>query len=170
MNTPNISKMHDMLLISTFGMEEWGNSTYRIVVHGPTAVDIPTPHIDVLNKDVLSHIQFHFEISFEDLLCNDEINLIYQFDSQRCVLNACKEDCSWMGYKVVLDGLKKYLFGKVQLPLYQNIFIDNLDVAIYVWNSETDFAKTKNGGNPLKEYLDNKGLSILPKYMKYLQP
>ena len=59
--------------------ERWGNNIYRIAVHGTASGDRETPHIHIyLANDTKPYNKFNFEISIIDILCKDEINLIYQ--------------------------------------------------------------------------------------------
>ena len=67
-----------LLEMATFGAERWGNDTYKIAVHGASTKDRPTPHIHIYLANDQSYKLFNFEISLIDILCNDEINLIYQ--------------------------------------------------------------------------------------------
>ena len=165
--TLNVSDKHLLNEMATFGTEKWGNNTYRIAVHGASTKDRPTPHIHIyLNNDVQPFTQFNFEISFEDILCKDEINLIYQLDRKNNIKRTNRTECSWKGYADIYNGLRHFLSSPSISKRY-GAFIDNLDRAIYEWNRETDFSKTETGGNPLKEYLDSKGLIVLPKYMIY---
>jgi hypothetical protein len=162
-------KEHLLLEMATFGTERWGNNTYRIAVHGASTKDRPIPHIHIyLNQDVQPYKQFNFEISLVDILCKDEINLIFQMDRKNNIKNTNRVDCTWTGYADIYYGIKTFLSSPSKSKKY-GMFIDNLDRAIYEWNRETDFIKTENGGNPLKEYLDEKGLTVLPQYMKYFE-
>lgn len=112
---------------------------------------------------------FNFEISLVDILCSNEIHLIYQLDRRNNIKRVGRENCSWEGYTEIYNGIKKFLSSASVSKRYGS-FDDNLDRAIYEWNRETDFQKTENGGNPLKDYLDENGLTVLPNYLKYFQP
>ena len=139
-----------------------------MAVHGQSTKDRPTPHIHIyLNNDVNPYTRFNFEISFVDLLCKDEIVPIYQRDTSNNLLNKNRKQCSWNGYADILNGLKTFF---QEGPIYTKFgaFENNLERAIYEWNRETDLRKTESGGNPLKEYFDDRGLTPLPKYAKYL--
>ena len=132
-----------LLEMATFGTEKWGKNTYKIAVHGASTKDRPTPHIHLyLNNDVQPYNQFNFEISFEDLLCKDEINLIYQLDRKKHIKKVGRENCSWEGYADVYNGFKEFLASPSVSKRYGS-FMDNLDRAIYEWNRETDFQKTE---------------------------
>ena len=158
-----------LLEMATFGTEKWGKYIYRIAVHGASTKDRPIPHIHIyLNTDVQPYKQFNFEVSLVDILCKDEINLIYQLDRKNNVKITNRTECSWTGYADIYNGIKQFLSSPPKSKR-NGIFIDNLDRAIYEWNRETDFSKTENGGNPLKEYLDKTNLVVLPKYMKYFE-
>lgn len=156
-----------MLEMATFGTEHWGKDIYRIAVHGASTKDRPTPHIHIyLYNDVFPYNEFNFEISFVDILSKDEINLIFQLDRSKHIKHTDRKKCSWTGYADILEGFKNFLFSVPQ-PTKFGTFQDNLERAIYEWNRETDFVKTEHGGNPLKEYLDEKGIVVLPKYTGY---
>ena len=155
-----------LLEMATFGTEKWGNNTYKIAVHGASTKDRPIPHIHIYLNNDANYKLFNFEISFVDILCKDEINLIYQYDRANHIRNTNRNNCSWNGYADILKGFKKFLFSQPILGRF-GTFKDNLERAIYEWNRETDFAKTEQGGNPLKEYLDSKGITILEKYKGY---
>ena len=151
----------------TVGSEKWGDRTYLIAVSGASSKDRPVPHVHVfLNGDDSAYCQFLFEISIEDIVCKDEINLIYQVDMNHHVKNTDRQDCSWAGYEDIYEGFRKYLFTPI-MSTEHALFADNLQRIIYEWNRETDFCKTEQGGNPLKEYLDRKGSKVLPKYMSF---
>lgn len=168
--TTEVLKEHVLNEMATFGTERWGNSTYRIAVHGASTKDRPTPHIHIyLNNDVQPYNMFNFEISLVDILCSNEIHLIYQLDRRNNIKRVGRENCSWEGYKEIYNGFRKFLSSASVSKRYGS-FDDNLDRAIYEWNRETDFQKTENGGNPLKDYLDEKGLTVLPNYLKYFEP
>lgn len=154
----------DMLYeMATCGVEKWGDDTYKIAVHGASTKDRLTPHIHIyLNKDQNPYKLFNFEISFVDLVCSDKIIPIYQLDRQNNFKRTNRRECTWVGYKDIIDGLKLFLSQPSQSKFGN--FSTNLERVIYEWNRETDFVKTNNGGNPLKEYLDSHGLVPHPKY------
>lgn len=159
---------HKPLEMVTFGVEHWGDDIYRIAVHGANMTKTKTPHIHIFLMSDDSHSVFNFAVSLVDILMKDEINLIVQYDKRRDVKNIHRNTCSWDGYAEILEGFEKFLFAKPNASKYMD-FGDNLERAIYEWNRETDFQKTEMGGNPLKEYLDTKGVKILAKYQKYFE-
>ena len=166
--SPSISQELPLLEMATFGVEKWGNRTYKIAVHGAGTSDRPTPHLHVyINTDARPGASFNFEISLVDLLCKGEVVLIYQYDRANNVKRTNRTNCSWEGYRDIYEGVKTFLFGQACKPSKFGTFADNMERAIYEWNRETDFAKTENGGNPLKEYLDAKGLVVLPQFERY---
>ena len=156
--------------MATIGTQRWENQMYSIQIHGASTADRNVSHIHIYLKNDHSKKMFNFEISLIDLVSKDEINLIYQLDRTRNVKHTNKNHCSWNGYSGIYNGLREYLFGEVQLPQYKNLCSDNLDAAIYAWNIETDMSKTLNGGNPMKEWLDEHGIRILPEYRIYFEP
>lgn len=154
--------------MATFGVKKWGNKTYKIAVHGASTKDRPTPHLHIyLNDDVNPYTQFNIEVSLVDLLCNDRITPIYQHDADNNILRTNRKSCTWEGYRDIFNGLKAF-FEEGPIKTKHGTFDNNLDRAIYEWNRETDLIKTENGGNPLKEYFDKRGIVPLPKYQKYL--
>lgn len=164
------SGSNNMLLeMATFGVERWGNNTYRIAVHGTGVNERPNPHIHIyLNTDHNPFTQFNFEISLVDILCNDEINLICQIDRKNNVHNTHRRVCSWAGYKEIRDGLAKFLAAPCKNNRDAHC-TDNLERCIYDWNRETDFVKTTQQGiNVLGAYFAAENLTPLPKYAKYL--
>ena len=156
--------------MATIGAQKWGDREYLIQIHGKSTKDRDVPHIHIyLIKDHVKK-RFNFEISLIDLLSKDEITLIYQLDREKRVRHTNRKYCDWTGYKDECDGLRDFLFGNVQVLHYATISKDNLDVAIYAWNIETDMIKTQNGGNPMKEWLDQHNIVVLPKYQKCFEP
>jgi len=152
--------------MATFGQEKFGKDIYRIAVHGPASKDREQPHIHIhLANDKAPYNKFNFEVSLVDILCKDEINLIYQRDAAANILRKNRDKCSWEGYRKLRDDFEDWLFSNnVSEP---GEFIDNLDVAIYHYNKEADYEKFKNGENALKEYLNKHGFKVLKEYEKY---
>ena len=154
--------------MATCGVEKWGNETYKIAVHGASSADRPTPHIHIyLNKDRNPH-RFNFEISFIDLICKDIIVPIYQYDRKNNVKNTNRRECSWKGYRDIENGIRLFLSQPSPNNRFGQ-FSTNMERLIYEWNRETDFVGTEHGRNPLKEYLEEYGLTPHPKYKKYFQ-
>lgn len=156
--------------MATFGVEKWGRKTYKIAVHGASSKDRPIPHIHIyLNNDINPYTKFNFEISLIDILCKDEINLIFQTDKKKNIDNRNRKQCTWTGYSEIKEGLYKFLFNPCEDKRFGD-FNDNLERGIYEWNRETDYVKTINEKkNLLSEYFKKKGLIPLPKYEKYLK-
>jgi len=158
-----------LLEMATCGVEHWGKNQYKIAVHGAATKDRPIPHIHIyMDKDVYPYTKFNFEISFIDLICKNEINLIHQIDRAKNLKKTNRTSCSWTGYGDILTGFRKFLFEPYKNSGFEN-FSDNLEHIIYEWNKETDYLKTENGGNPLKDYLDEHGLTIHANYVKYFE-
>ena len=159
-----------LLEMATFGVEKWGNDTYKIAVHAASTNDSPIPHLHIyLNTDRNPYSQFNFEISLIDILCKDEINLIFQYDRARNVNNRNRTECSWTGYREIKEGITKFLFSPCGTIRFGN-FSDNLERGIFEWNRETDYVKTINNNiNVLREYFEVNNLKPLPKYEKYLK-
>ena len=157
-----------LMEMATCGVEKWGKNTYKIAVHGASTKDRPTPHIHIyLNNDQNPYSKFNFEISFIDLICEDKIIPIYQLDRQNNVKNTNRRECTWNGYKEIAEGLRIFLSESCTSKFGD--FSSNLERIIYEWNRETDFVKTNNGGNPLKDYLNLYGLTPHPKYAKLFE-
>ena len=68
--------------------------------------------------------------------------------------------CSWEGYKTIKDNFEDWLFSKCKYP---GDFIDNLDAIIWMYNNESDSIDE----NPIKSYIEARGLKILDKFKKY---
>ena len=149
--------MHNVVNIATIGVEKWGDKTYRIAVHGDSI-----PHIHVyLNNESIPYYDFDFEISLIDILCKDEINLIFQVDKLRNIYNRTPSDCSWKGYEDIKDGIRNFLFRTSN----NKNFADNLELAIYEWSKETDFVKTECERQNLMGLLFRQSqLTSLPEY------
>lgn len=157
--------------MATFGAGKWGKETYKVAVHGASTKDRETPHIHIyLYKDHNPYSLFNFEISMIDILCKDEINLIFQTDRLHNVDNRNRSECSWTGYRDLKEGFTKFLFSKPKTGISDYKREDNLARAIFEWNRETDFIQTTEyGTNMLGEYFAEHHLTVLPKYAKYLE-
>lgn len=150
------------LEMATFGKPNWNSVDYRISVHGPISKDRETPHIHIHLLEDNNHTKFNFEVSLIDILCKDEINLIYQIDEDNDIIRTHRIDCSWEGYTNVYKNFKKFLETNQNCGPYKE-FENGLRAAIEAYNAESN-----SRGNALKEYLDKRGLKVLPKYTKYL--
>lgn len=158
-----------LLEMATFGVEKWGNDTYKIAVHGASTNDRPTPHLHIyLNTDKNPYSQFNFEISLIDILCREEINLIFQYDRANNVNNRNRTEC-FMEWLQIKEGITNFLFSPCRTNRF-GTFSDNLERGIFEWNRETDYVKTINEGiNVLREYFEANNLTPLPRYEKYLK-
>ena len=119
-------------------------------------------------RKIYPYSEFDFEISLIDLICEDEIRLTYQLDKQKKLERTIKDECSWQGYEYILNGVRSFLSQPNNNSRY-NDFADNLERVIFEWNKGTDFIKTSNGGNPLKEYLQSNNLTPHSKYERCFQ-
>jgi hypothetical protein len=153
---PKISDKRRLHLFEmvTIGAQTWDEHIYSIQLHGASPVDRPVPHIHIYRYDDAEKKLFNFEVSLPDLLLKNEINLIYQFDKARNVRHIKSSHCTWNGYGDIYNGLRNYLYGPVQSPGYKSFCSNNIDVAVYAWNIETDADKTMDGGNPLKDWME----------------
>lgn len=138
---------------------KFSKNTYKIALHGPAKCDRENPHIHIyLSSDVIPYNRFNFEISLIDILCYDEINLIYQRDTSKGKRITNINKCSWIGYSEIKNSFEDWLFERSKYPGY---FTDNLDVIIWSYNNEF------NIDNALLEYINCHGLKILNKYSDY---
>lgn len=159
-NWPSENYIIEMATISK--QERWGNEQYRIATHGPETNDRDNPHIHIYySNDVKPYNQFNFEISLTDILCKNEINLIYQRDTKKHKLITHRNKCSWEGYRKLYEGFEDWLFD-VNVKK-RGEFIDNLDACIYFYNEEGPSFEQ----NPLLKYIKEHGLKILRTYKKY---
>ncbi len=153
---------------------KWGNDHFRVAVHGTAAGDREVPHIHIYLSsdkkpyecsqlafnpcdDITSHNKFNFEISLVDILCYDEVNLIFQRDEKTGKRISNRNKCSWEGYKKIADGFEDWLEQKPTTP---GDFRTNLEAIIYWWNEESD----SSSDNPLKDWIESRGLKVLDKY------
>ena len=138
-------------------------SKYKIACHGTNASDRPNPHIHIyLSNDRRPYNKFNFEVSICDILCKDEINLIKMRDEKNGIKKNNRDKCSWDGYQKLKNDFEDWLFNrKVEIP---GNFIDNLDACIYWYNQECD-----GSDNPIKDYIEEHGWKVLPKYKKYIE-
>lgn len=157
----NEQATHQLLEMATFGKPKWGQNTYKVSVHGPASDDRETPHIHIYLLKDKKLVMFNFEVSLVDILCKDEINLIYQIDRKNNIMRTHRRDCSWEGYASIYKGFKEFLTTNQNWGLYRNCE-NGLKASIEAYNNESNSL-----GNALKEYLDKKGLEVLPKYAKY---
>ncbi|MBO5849961.1 MAG: hypothetical protein J6Q47_01600, partial [Paludibacteraceae bacterium] len=75
--------------MATFGKPRWDKTDYRISV----SKDGETPHIHIYLLKDDDHTNFNFEVSLVDILCNDEINLIYQLDRKNNIMRTHRREC-----------------------------------------------------------------------------
>ena len=153
-------KVYEMTTISR--NEKFGKDNYRVAIHGPASADRENPHIHIyLANDIIPYNKFNFEISLTDILCENEINLIYQRDIKNHIMWSNKSKCSWNGYKNLLYDFEDWLFNEnVKKP---GDFIDNLHALIFFYNDESPYTEQ----NSLLKYIKDHGLKILNKYEKY---
>lgn len=138
---------------------KFGKNNYKIALHGPAKNDRENPHIHIyLSNDVIPYNRFNFEISLIDILCYDEINLIYQRDKSKGKRITNRNKCSWIGYSEIKTGFEDWLFENTKYP---GNFKYNLEVIIWSYNNES------NIDNALLEYIKCHGLKILNKYSGY---
>lgn len=137
---------------------KWGNDHYRVAVHGTVAGDRDVPHVHIyLSSDKKPYNRFNFEISLVDILCYDEVNLIFQRDEKTGRRITNRNKCSWEGYKKIADGFEDWLEQKPTTP---GEFKTNLEAIVYWWNEESDYSSE----NPLKDWIESRGLKVLDKY------
>ena len=96
---------------------KWGNEHFRVAVHGTAAGDRDVPHIHIyLSNDKKPYNKFNFEVSLVDILCYDEVNLIFQRDEKTGKRISNRNKCSWEGYKKIADGFEDWLEQKPTTP------------------------------------------------------
>lgn len=141
-----------------------GKSYYRIALHGPAVGDRSYPHIHIYDsKDVFPYKKFNFEVSLVDLLCYDELNLVCMQDKSTGINIKNKTKCSWNGYHKLRDDFEDWLVSPY--TGMRGDFKDNLDAIIWTYNNESP----DNGKNPLLEYIENQGKTVLDKYKSYFE-
>ncbi len=92
-----------------------------------------------------------------DILCYDEINLVYQRDTRNGIRLTNRNKCSWDGYSKIKEDFEDWLFSKSSK---RGDFKDNLDAIIYFYNEE-------NPHKTLWDYIEEHGLQILDKFKHY---
>lgn len=141
--------------------EKWGNEHYKIAVHGTLSGDRLNPHVHIyLTNDNRPYNKFNFEISLIDLLCHDEINLIYQRDVSKHKLITNRNKCTWEGYRLIYNKFSDWIFEPTKTP---GDFINNLDAIIYWYNVESE----GKDDNYILKYISEHGMKVLDKYKKY---
>lgn len=151
----------DALLVEmvTIGYNlKFGEDIFKVAIHGPSYGDSESPHIHIyLNNDKMPYNLFNFEISLVDILCYDEINLIYQRDARNGIKRTNRNKCSWDGYYKLKEDFEDWLFSQSSK---RGDFKDNLDAIIYFYNEE-------NHNKTLWDYIEEHGLKVLDKYKQY---
>jgi len=134
-------------------------AAYIIAIWGNLSNDRTTPHIHIWRADdsKSNYNNFNLELSLTDLLVKDKWVLLRKKDTVRHIDETGHTE-DWTPYTSLLRGLQKRFADEEK---------DLLGEIIHTWNKERDIEKTLNGGNPLKEWLDERGLQVLPKYQKY---
>ena len=156
--------------MATLGAAKWGDTCYKIAIHGAFAGDNPVPHIHIFYLDEKNPINpvFNFEVSLDDIISKGEINLVYQRDVARGLDLAGCNQCSWAGYEDILTGLRSFLEAESDTAIFGRN-VTNLQQAIFDWNKETDYALTMNAGvNIYGRYCKDKGITPLPRYAECL--
>ena len=158
-----------LLEMATFGRINDGKDMYKIVIHGPASNDRPMPHIHIyLNNDAFPYSQFNFEVSLVDLVCKDEINLIAQIDRKNNIKRTNRSECSWEGYRDLYKTFQSFLRQQPMKKGYRNIAQNNLQVAIMEWDNENN-DNMEDNESLMKNFIESKGLKILPKYLPYFE-
>ena len=151
------------LEMATFGKPRWGEIDYKVAIHSPIIKEREIPHIHIYQLNDPYHNMFDFEISLIDILCVGKINLIYQLDRYNNIIRTHRNECSWLGYSDIYEGLEEFLHTNQNIFPY-NDCLTGLEAAIVAYNAESN-----SRDNALKEYLVENDLTILPKYEKYLE-
>jgi len=166
-----MNDLHERLIVdpdmplemATFGKPRWGEIDYKVAIHSPIIKEREIPHIHIYQLNDPYHNMFDFEISLIDILCKDEINLIYQLDRSKNIMRTHRDECSWKGYSNIYKGLVEFLSTNQNIKQY-NYCENGLKASIEAYNAESN-----SRDNALKEYLVENDLTILPKYEKYLE-
>ena len=158
-----IWKDEPIVEMATIGYDlKFGKDRFKVAIHRPSSGDRENPHIHIyLENDKMPFNKFNFEISLTEILCYDEINLIYQRDVRNGIKRTNRNKCSWNGYFKLKEDFEDWLFSKSSK---RGDFKDNLDAIIYFYNWES--GGTRNS-NPLLEYLKRKGMKIQNKFRNY---
>ena len=139
---------------------KFGKDRFKVAIHGPSSGDRENPHIHIyLDNDKMPYNRFNFEISLVDILCYDEINLIYQRDVRNGIKRTNRNKCSWNGYFKLKEDFENWLFSK---SCKRGDFLNNLDAIIYFYNEE-------HHNKTLWDYIEERGLKVLDKYLQYKQ-
>lgn len=145
------------MVIIGYGLK-FGKDRFKVAIHGSSYGDRENPHIHIcLENDKMPFNKFNFELSLVDILCYDEINLIYQRDAKNGIKRTNRNKCSLDGYFKLKEDFEDWLFSKSSK---RGDFKDNLDAIIYFYNEE-------NHNKTLWEYIEEHGLKVLDKYKKY---
>ena len=137
---------------------KFGEDKFKVAIHGPSYGDRENPHIHIyLDNGKMPYNKFNFEISLVDILCYDEMNLIYQRDTRNVIKRTNRNKCSWDGYFKLKEDFEDWLFSKSSK---RGDFKDNLDAIIYFYNEE-------NRNKTLWDYIEEHGLKVLDKYKHY---
>jgi hypothetical protein len=145
------------------------STVYQLAVWGgPTHDrDIPHLHIYIASDAKNSYSNFNLEVSLVDLLTENKWVLLKRYDKYNNINDVFKTE-NWQPYTKLLKSLKKDVFSG-PLTIGKATYIDRLDYIISVWNYERNQTVTEHGGNPLKEWLDDHNLIIMPQYEKYFK-
>ena len=154
-----IWKDEPIVEMATIGYDlKFGKDRFKVAIHGPSSGDRENPHIHIyLENDKMPFNLFNFEISLVDILCYDEINLVYQRDARNGIKRRNRSKCSWDGYLKLKEDFEDWLFSKSSK---RGDFKDNLDAIVYFYNEE-------NHNKTLWDYIEEHGLKILDKYKQY---
>lgn len=169
MSTMNVFQHIDEM--ATIAKPNWDNIQFRIAIHGPSAGDIPSPHIHIyLLQGDNDHKLFNFEVSLIDLLIYDEVILSRQLDKRgrENIDFKNREECSWQGYSEIKNNLIRFLNGadnKLYMVSAYKKFKNGLEALVAAYNNESD-----GDCNMFAKFFIDKGLkpSVLPQYQYLL--
>ena len=162
LNEPYNPDWENVVEMATIGYPILNKKAHFIALHGTNAGDRERPHIHIyLNGDKRPFSKFNFEIALDELLCYNEINLIYMNDSSNNIKRTNRKNCSWNGYTKLKNDFEDWLYDRSELP---GNFIDNLDAIIFFYNNESGGRRDKN---PLLEYIKEHGMKISDRLHKY---
>ena len=132
---------------------------YVIAIWGDLLNDRTVPHVHIWKASDANnkYKNFNLELSLIDILVNDKLVLLRKTDTERNIDEVGRTE-NWTPYNSI---------KRVIIKAFADENADLLGKLIYTWNIERDIEKTDKGGNPLKEWMDERNLKPLPKYEKY---
>jgi len=128
---------------------------YLLAVFGNSTNENPVPCVHICKVNDAEHQFKHFnlELSLVDLLVSNKWILLRKTDSEFRI-NEKQRTADWFPFDALKNAIQERFASKSDL----------LAQLIHAWNRESDIEKTANGGNPLKEWLDERNLKVHQHY------